>query len=62
MGNNITITASSELMISQTLPESFMIVNFSIHLVFKTWCHPSIIFTKMIKILVSIKFIYWPIP
>lgn len=32
MGNNITVTASSELVIWQTLSEFFMVVDFSIHL------------------------------
>jgi hypothetical protein len=34
--NNITITPGSKLVIRQTLPQLFMVVNLSIHLMFNT--------------------------
>ena len=34
--NNITITPGSKLVIRQTLPQLFMVVNLSIHLTFNT--------------------------
>lgn len=37
MCNNITVTASLELVVGQTLPEIFMVVDLSIHLVFNTY-------------------------